>query len=349
MMEPVAALPLLAAVALHAAAFGAPAAGAPAPAEPFRIVLTGDPASATPFAREDFGIIPFGGFVNALPLEHVQQGGVQFSAELTSCGGRGCVVETADGGRVLVGKRGIADAIKLDLYEQGWQRNGQGAISEDGVVALPVTAPDGSKREIWLVRSNGHLAKRLPNPNTMPVILHWRGDDLFIQTRALADTGFTRISTESGRVSSATLLDPWLYRCTEDSAAPIAYTPGWLLQGELRGLTTVPLYRANGSEMGVLELTASIRPMTTQGFTSPVHIQTDCLGRFCVITAMGDEVWCLRFLPSGKLERASALFGSLAGNASAVQIDEHGRFYYLEVEMDENGQTPARIHLLRLK
>jgi len=56
----------------------------------------------------------------------------------------------------------------------------------------------------------------------------------------------------------------------------------------------------------------------------------------------------MRFGADGALQNAGRIGGGIAGNARSVQMDERGRFYYLETEMGDDQMTPRLLQLLRL-
>lgn len=318
-----------------------------ATSETYVLTLTGDALTASPFDLDRLGVIPFGRWANAIPTTPVQHG-VQFSAEISSCSSLGCLVTCEDAGRLVVARREMADAIRLGLYDTGWQRNGESAISESGMSAVPVVSRKG-ERELWVIRSNGHLHKRVAHGINTPVILKWRDDDLYMIARVNAAYVAQRVRLETETLVSATLIEPWWFRGDDRSVRNWAVGLPGENSEELRGSQTVPIWRQGDPLPGVLELTAAARPMTPGGFSSPVQIKIDARGRVNIVSTMGDDIWCLRFGADGRLQKASKLALNLAGNYKAIQIDSGGRFYFLEVEMDEDGMTPKLMHLVRLK
>ncbi len=345
---------LLAAPAARAAS-PAPAASPVAVSSTFvavdatRISLTGDPFTASPFTAEHLGIVPFGRWVNGIVLQSVQHG-FSFSANLEQCSIAGCVVTNEDATRVLIAREGIADAIRIPLYDDGWQRNGTAAISEEGRVAIPVAGP-GNRREIWVLKPHQgsyRMDKRIPHGILEPPVARWRDEDLFLLVKGGTGYEARRVNLDSGRVNPAGLIDPWCWRCIGGGGDHWAAGFGGESADTLAGLQAVPLYTRSG-DTAWLEINSAARPMTSGGLSSPVRIVVDCLGRFCVVSGMGEETWCLRFSPEGALTHASKLSGNVAGDAKSVQVDERGRFYYLETEMSEDGMSPARMHLVRLR
>lgn len=317
------------------------------PAETFVLSLSGNALTATPFESERVGVIPFGRWANAIPTTPVQHG-VQFSAELQSCSSMGCIVTTEDANRIVLAQKDIADAIRLPLYDEGWQRNGDAAISESGMTAVPVVSRK-AEHEIWVIRHNGHLHKRIPHSIETPVILKWRDDDLYLIAKT--NDGFTarRVLLERETLVSATLIEPWWFRGNDRSTRIWAVGMKGESSDELRGDQTVPIWRQGVAAPGVLELSAAARPMTTGGFSSPVKVVIDEHGRVNMVCAMGDDIWCLRFGADGRMQRAQKLALNLAGNYKSIQIDAGGRFYYLEVEMEDDQMTPKLMYLVRLK
>jgi hypothetical protein len=319
--------------------------------EEFRLRLTGDPLTATPLVEEEVGIVPFGRFLNALPIQKVQYG-VQFTAELDDCSSAGCVLLTEDAARVLVARKPIADGIRLDLYDRGWIRSGSVAISETGRLAAPVSGPAG-QRELWIlrrVRQEWRMDRRLPLDLRVPVGPRWRGDDLFLRHAGeTGGVGLSRVDLRTGKRSPADPLEAFWYDCHGEAPGHWAVGPAGEDPETLLGLTAVPLRRPGSSATGWLELTASVRPQGPNGLAGPVRVTVDCTGRPCVVSAVGEDIWCLRFHPDGSLERASRVRGSVTGDFKSVRIDERGRFLYLITEMEEDGRTPRLLKLMRLR
>ncbi len=334
---------LLLALAGRAAAAGV---SATAPAEPYVLSLSGNALTATPFDLERIGVVPFGRWSNGVLTTQVQHG-VQFSAELESCSSLGCVMTTEDAGRVVIARRDIADAIRLSLYDEGWQRNGDAAISESGMTAIPVVSRK-AEHEIWVIRHNGRMHKRIAHTFDTPVILKWRDSDLYLLARVGDGFGAQRVLLEREALVSATLIEPWWYRGDDRSARNWAVGITGEHGDELRGLQTVPIWRQGDPAPGILELGAAARPMTQGGFSSPVQVKIDARGRVNIVSAMGDDIWCLRFGPDGVLQKATKLSLNMAGNYKSIQIDSGGRFYLLEVEMEEDQMTPKLMHLVRM-
>jgi len=323
------------------------AASATVPADTFVLSLSGNALTATPFESERVGVIPFGRWANAIPTTPVQHG-VQFSAELQSCSSMGCIVTTEDANRIVLAQKDMADAIRLPLYDDGWQRNGEAAISESGMTAVPVASRKG-EREIWVIRHNGHIHKRIPHTIDTPVILKWRDDDLYLIAKT--NEGFTaqQVLLERETLVSATLIEPWWFRGNDRSTKIWAVGMAGENSDALRGDQTVPIWRQGSAEPGVLELSAAARPMTAGGFSSPVKVMVDEHGRVNMVCAMGDDIWCLRFGSDGRMQRTQKLALNLAGNYKSIQIDAGGRFYFLEVEMEDDQMTPKLMYLVRLK
>lgn len=313
----------------------------------FRLTLTGDPQTATALVEEELGVIPFGKWLNAIPSEKVQHG-VKFSAQLAECSSFGCTVETENSRRVLVAKRGMADGIKIDIFEAGWKRVGSSAISEGGQLAIPVAGPDGN-REVWIIRSNGRMRKRIPHSISGATLLRWHSGGLYMIYQDSVGLKTMEVSLNRGALTPAPLLDAWWATCEGGPETPLAVGMAGEIFESLKGYLTIPLYRRGDPQPGVLVLTQSVRPATTQGYASPTLVKIDCFGRINVVTAQGDEVWCLRFGADGHILKAGRIFGDLAGDAKGVKIDQRGRFYYLEVEMGERTRQPYRLHLMRLK
>ncbi len=313
----------------------------------FRLTLTGDPLTATPLVTERLGVIPFGRWLNAIPAEKNKRG-FEFAAQLNNCSSRGCIVGLEDTQRVLIAKRGIADAIRLDIFDAGWKRIEAAAISESGQVAIPVVSPK-DRREIWIIRSNGRMRKRIPHAVKGPMMLRWRNGSLFMVYQGPGGFSAMRASLSAGTMQSATPMEAWWVSCKGGPAQPLAVGLTGEIHELLEGVLTLPLYRRGNPQPGWLELTQSTRPMTTQGSTSPVHVKIDCLGRVNIVSALGNEVWCLRFGPDGKILKASKVDVNLAGDHRSIKIDQRGRFYLLEAELDlTQGGEPSQLNLLRL-
>src|SRR5687767_14558632 len=202
------ALILLAAAAEAPAAPALPAAAA-VPAEPLRIRLTGDPLTATPFEEERVGVIPFGKFLNTIPLQTVQHG-VTFAAELENCAVPGCIVSEDDASRVLIARKGVSDAARIPLYEDGFVRSGSAALSEDNQLAVPVAGPHG-EREIWLLRRGNdgwRMRKRYPHAIEAPLMLRFRDEDVFAWYQGGSGTELKRLRQDSGKLVSASQYEP---------------------------------------------------------------------------------------------------------------------------------------------
>lgn len=324
-------------------------AATPAP-DAIRIQLSGDPLTATPFAEEELGVIPFGKFLNSIPLQTVQHG-VTFAAELENCSMPGCVVSVDDLSRVLIARAGIADAARIPLYDDGFARSGSAALSEDNQLAIPVIGP-GGVTEIWVLRRSRdgwRMRKRYPHNIAAPLMLRFRDEDLFAYFQENAGTEVRRLRLDTGRMVSASPYEPYWYSCVGGVKGHWAVGATGEQPGALAGYQTVDLRRPGDPKPAILELTTAVRPRCEGGYASPERIQVDCLGRFCVISSFGDEIWCLRFGPDGAIQNAGRIGGSIAGNARSVQMDERGRFYYLSTEMDDDQMTPKLLHLNILK
>ncbi len=312
----------------------------------FRVVLRGDPLTATAFTGEAMGTVPFGNWLNGIPLKEVRYG-FEFSAALEDCSGFGCVVQTIDNVRVLVVGKGIADAARLSLYDDGWHRAGAAGINDAGWLAIPMASPEGSN-EVWIVKQNGRMHKRIPYSGRGAAIVRWHGNTRLFVLSGGGDAYRTdRILLETGQTISATPMEPWLYSCA-DGVEPMAVG----LAGDVAELigdrTWLALNRGDTPGTGLLDLTDSVRPFATEGLASPVKVRIDCLGRINVVSAKGMQIWCMRFSGDGTMEKAQQIGGGLAGDFRSVYIDLYGRFYFLVTELDEDNKTPARLRLYRL-
>ncbi len=332
-----------------AAPANAPAV-APVPAEPVRVRLTGDPLTGTPFEEERVGVVPFGKFMNTIPLQTVQHG-VTFAAELENCAVPGCIISVDDATRVLIARKGVSDAARIPLYEDGFVRSGSAAISEDNQLAVPVAGPHG-EREIWLLRRGNdgwRMRKRYPHTIDAPLMLRFRDEDVFAWYQGSGSTELKRLRQDSGKLVSATLYEPYWFSCVGGQRGHWAVGPEGERAESLSGYQVIEMRRPGDPQPAMLELTAAVRPKCEGGFASPERVLVDCSGRVCVISAFGDEIWCLRFGADGALQNAGRIGGAIAGNSRSVQLDERGRFYYLETEMSEDQMTPRLLHLVRLK
>lgn len=309
------------------------------------IALRGEPLTATKFELTDFSQIPFGRWLNGIPLETVQHG-TSFSADLQNCSTYGCVVNVADQLRVLVAKKGVAGAVRLDLYDHGWKRFGYSGIDDRGWVAVPMIGPQ-KEHEVWVIRDNGRMAGRIPHPVEDQPILRWRGRDLFLIHHPGDTFRVLQLSLEKGTAVSATPVEPWWYECVGGLRTGRAIGVTGDVPEFLSGWLSLPLHRRDDPVPGLLKITESARPMTSGGFANPVRVVVDCHGRFNVVSANGEEIWCLRYSPEGELLKASMLRGNLAGDAKTIQIDSTGTFSYLATEFDED-MKPALLHLGRL-
>ncbi|MEK7476628.1 MAG: hypothetical protein AAB152_13480 [Candidatus Coatesbacteria bacterium] len=338
---------------------GMPQAGAPgstlmldraAIAPSFEIRLSGDPLTATPLETEDLGVIPFGRWLNAITLSTVQQG-FQFAAELEYCSIPGCIVTNEDAGRVIIAKRDIADAVRLGLYDEGWARFGSPALSEENRLAVPVAGP-GNKREIWVLKratDGWRMHRRYPIAINVPIVLRYRDDDLYMLFHANSPLDAARLDLATGKVVSATPIEAYWYECVGGTKGHWAIGPIGDHPEELGSYQSVPIWQRGNPRPGLLELNASCRPMTSGGFAAPALAQVDCLGRICIVSAMSEEIWCLRFGPDGALLNGSKIGLNIAGTYRAIQIDARGRFYFLVTEMDEDGKKPKMLHFVRMK
>jgi len=316
----------------------------------FQIRLSGDPLTATPLDTEDIGLIPFGRWLNAIVLQEVQQG-FQFAAELEYCAIPGCIITNEDAGRVLIAKRDVADAIRIGLYDEGWGRSGSPALSEENRLAVPVTGPN-HEREIWVLKraaDGWRMHRRYPISLKVPISLRWRDDDLYLFFHGESPLDAARLDLSSGKLVSATPIEAYWYNCVGGDKNHWAVGPLGNHPEELGSYQSVPIWRRGDPRPGLLELNSSCRPMTTGGFAAPALVQVDCLGRICIVSAYGEEIWCLRYGPDGNLEGGSKIALNIAGTYRTVQIDERGRFYFLAVEMAEDGKKPKLLHFIRMK
>ncbi len=309
-----------------------------------RITLQGDPAKAARMAEERICIIPFGTEANAIKLEE-QKGGVQFSVQLECCSEYGCIVEAGDIGRVVLAKPGIADAFALDLIEHGWKRRGLSAVSDTGRLAVPVTSP-WNENEIWIMDTRFRLRRRIVHAIQTPLMLRWNGDDLYLIYMEGSGTKTVRMLESGGRMVAAAPTEPWLTDCTGGAAT--VYTTG--MTGEnpdnFAGNLTADLFM-RGSEGKVrLELTSATRPAGPEGYAAPVKVAVDCLGRFNVVSALGEDIWCMRFGPDGIIQAMYKVTASVAGDARSLRIDRRGRFYFINTELEKD--RPTRMVLYRV-
>lgn len=326
-----------------------PVVATPAP-DALRIRLSGEPLAATPFEQVQLGVIPFGKFLNSVPLQTVQHG-VTFAAEMENCAMPGCIISVDDLTRVLIARQGVADAARIPLYDDGFGRSGTAALSEDNQLAIPVAGP-GDVHEIWVLhrsRDGWRMHKRYPHNIAAPLLLRFRDEDLFAYFQGGAGTELRRLRLDTGRMVSASPYDPYWYSCVGGAKGHWAVGPVGEQPGALAGYQVVEMRRPGDPNPAMLELTTAARPRCEGGYASPERVQVDCLGRFCVISAFGDEIWCMRFGQDGAIQNASRIGGSIAGNARSVQMDERGQFYYLETEMGDDQMTPKLLHLVLLK
>jgi hypothetical protein len=311
-----------------------------------RITLTGSVLSAPPLKVMALAVVPFGTDANAIGMDK-QKGGVQFQVGLESCSEDGCIVESGDVARIIVARSGIADAFPLGFIERGWKRQGLSSISDKGWLAVPLSTED-STREIWVIDSRFRLRKRISHKIVSPCLLQWRGEDLFMVFQGNDGKMMAKqVLLDSGRIVSASPIEPWYPACPGQSAT--AYSAGWEGQNPMgfEGRLVMPLWQKGEAQPVAVELNDTVRPMTGNGLSSPVRLATDCDGRICIVTALGEDIWCMRFTPEGKLEAATHVLGSIAGDAKGIQIDRRGRFFYLETIM--NTEAPEKIHLIRLE
>lgn len=314
-----------------------------------RISLTGDPFTASPFTAERLGVVPFGRWLNGILLQSVQHG-FTFSANLEQCSIAGCILSNEDASRVLIARSGIADAIRIPLYDEAWQRVGVAAISEEGVVAVPVVGP-GNAREVWVLKPKQgayRMHKRLAHAIPDPPVARWRDEDLFLLVKGSTGYEARRVNLDTGRIAPAPMIDPWCYRCVGGAGDHWTAGFGGETPDALAGAQVVPIWK-RGGEGGWLEINAAARPMTAGGLATPVRVSFDCLGRICIVSGLGEEIWCMRFTGDGALLNAMRITGNIAGDAKSIQVDERGRFYYLETELSEDGMTPVKMHLVRLR
>ena len=293
-------------------------------------------------------MVPFGAWLNAINLEAPEKG-AQFAAELQGCSSGGCVVGTENGSRILIANRGIAEAAKLDDYDMGFQIAGICAISEDGIVAAPVISRMG-KREIWTirrVREEYRFYRRVEHDIQAPCMLSWRGNDLFMLVKPESGLEVRQVMLDANRLVSATPIEPWMRSC-EAGHKPVAIGIRGDTPEQVTGWTFLPLYREGNPLPGVLELTEAARPKAPGGYCTPMRVKVDCYGRFAVISTNNDEIWCLRFSVDGLMLKAGRIPMSFAGDSRGVIIDGQGRFYYLDVEMQEDMKTPRLLHLIRM-
>jgi len=329
-----------------AAAAEEPEAVAPVDPGVFRLILTGEPLAAPRLKIERLGVIPFGKWLNAIPVKRTKHG-TEFSVELVECGSFGCIVRMEDSRRVLIAKRELSGAIRLDIYDRGWRVSGSAAISNGGQVAIPATSPEG-EGEVWIIRKNERMRKRIPHPVRGPSMLRWHSGGLFLLHQSRAGMAAYRIDIPNGKAVSATPIEAWWTTCDGGPEKPLAVGIAGEIAETLKGTLSLPLHRQGDSEHGWLVLTNSARPMTTRGPTEVVRVTVDCLGRFNVVSALGEEIWCLRFSPGGKILNASRIESHIAGDATSIAIDEYGRFYYLAVEMNTEKREPRRMHFVKM-
>ena len=329
---------------------------APRPPEPsvtvfdesYRVRLTGDVLTATAFGADQMAIIPFGAWLNAIALDAPEKG-AQFAAELQGCSSGGCVVGTDNGSKVIIARRGIAEAAKLDDYDMGFQVAGLSAISDEGLIAIPVVSRMG-KREIWTLRRSRdeiRFHRRVEHDIQTPCMLIWRENDLFMLVKPETGLAARRVLLDANRLESATPIEPWMYSCAE-GRKPVAIGIRGDTPEQVSGWTFLPIYREGNPLPGVLELTQAARPKAAGGYCTPLRVKVDCYGRFCVVSSNSDEIWCLRFAADGAMEKASRIPLSFAGDAKGIIIDSQGRFYYLDVEMQDDMKTPKMLHLIKL-
>ena len=321
---------------------------APEPAYDYsgRIKLSGNLLTAPPLKVMALAVVPFGRDANAIFLEK-QKGGVQFQIALESCSENGCIIEGGDVQRIIVARLGVADAIPLGFIDPEWRRNGMSSISEKGWLALPMGMTDNS-REIWILDERFRLHKRIPHKIISPPLLQWRGDDLFIIFQG-QNSGIEakRVNLETGTMMSASPIDPWWPDCA-DQSSPV-FTTGWNggTTRQFDGRQVIPMWKKGDSRPMALEFSEVVHPMTGNGLASPIKIAMDCAGRICLITALGEDTWCMRFSADGALEAATHISGNIAGDSMGIQIDRRGRFFYLETILEQ--ENPEKIHLIRLE
>ncbi len=319
---------------------------APVLSEPpaFQITLSGDPLIAPRFEEESLGVIPLGRWSNAVSLTEAKHG-FEFAVSLENCSGYGCTIQTPEGNRVLVAKKGIARVVRLNLYDEGWRQTGNSAVNDDGWVAVPMSGP-GNKREVWIIKENNHMHKRLAYGIRSAVITYWGRDCVYLLHGAGTDFKALRISISTGASTEVPPIEPFWAACESETAQAVGFTGE--VPDMLAGLTGLPVWRRGEPKPGLLELTPSVRPMTPEGLASPVRVDMDCMGRVSVISALSSAIWCMRFGTDGKLLNASPISGALTGDYNSIRTDRLGRFYFLLTEMDEDGRTPRQLHLRRL-
>ena len=316
------------------------AAGRSTAAGPERISPSGDPTTATPLTAEHVCMIPFGRWVNGVNLTSVQHG-VQFSAIVEQCATGGCLVTSEDPSRALVAKSDVADAIRFAIYDEGWVRTGPGAISENGLVAMPMSGPAG-KREIWVLTPHEHtfrMRTRIPYDDASPAMVRWRDEDLYLLLGDGDDLNPYRVNLATHAITSATDWEPWCYRCVGGDPDHLAAGQVGDRPTKLAGLTNLELHSRSG-RTAILELTTACRPMTSGGLATVVKVFVDCYGRIEMVSGLGEEIWCLRFSKEGDLLGSFQVGSGIAGDAKSVQVDERGRFYFLETKMKDDGMTP---------
>lgn len=313
----------------------------------FRITLSGEPMTAPPLTAERIGAVPFGKWLNAVPMKKSQYG-YEFSVELVECSSAGCTVRMEDPLRTLIAKDRIAGAVRLDIYDKGWRLNGSAAISNGGEVAVP-TVSAGGKGEIWVIRKNERMRKRIPHTIVGPALLKWHTDGLYLVYFDGGGLGAYRVDIPTGGLVSATPIEAWWTTCEGGPEQPLAVGMAGETPAEMSGVLALPAWRRGDPEPGWIVLTNSSRPMTANGAAVPVRVVVDCRGRINVVSALSDFVWCLRFGPDGGILNATRLEAHLAGDAKSVIIDEFGRFYYLEVEMDPETGEPRMMHFVRMR
>jgi hypothetical protein len=217
------------------------------------------------------------------------------------------------------------------------------------MVAVPVINREG-KREIWTLRrarAEFRFSRRVEHDVAAPCMLMWRGTDLFMLIKPPTGLEVRRVKLGANALESSTPIEPWFQSC-EEGRPPVAIgfrgdTPEMVIDW-----THLPLYRRDNPLPGVVELTEASRPRSPGGYCSPVKVRVDCHGRFSVISANSEEIWVMRFSAAGAMEKASKIPMNFAGDSKGIGIDEQGRFYYLDIEMQDDYKTPKLLHLVRL-
>ena len=313
----------------------------------FVIELRGDPLSATPLEKEEVGVVPFGLWLNAIQIKNTDQG-FQFATQVEDCSTYGCTLESGDTFRTIIAKSGISDAIRFTIYDEKWQKAGPAAISDRGWVAVPMSSPSGS-REIWVIKADSRMHRRIPNPVMDPAILKWRGEDLFMIHALRSETFKTeRVLIDERRFEEVPPNEPYFF--TRGGREGNSFTAGYQAEyaGNLEGRLKIPLYGKRSEQPGSLLLTSCVRPMTSGGFADPVRILVDNQNRINVVTALRGAIWLMRFGEDGNIIAASRVAEDVVGDAGSIRIDSSGSFNFLHMEIDKE-LAPVRIHYARFR